>query len=184
MPRSRRFKILETAIKKYKAPVTTPGTAFFRYDQFQKGLTEYNVNGQARGDDELQSLVPFGLGDGTNKLIIQVSGRVTDPNIGANALSRSELGLSSPVAADDYNENFIPAKIIVKQVGASTTATSQITGVPYKKVAGESFTFPFGRKTATDRLFDRQLALYNIVEAAEGKFSTTFTPERMYGSGG
>ena len=112
MGRQKRFKILKTAIKKYKAPVSTPGTAFYKYDQFQKGLATYNVDGQARGDDELKSIVPFGLGSGTEKLVVQVSGRITDTSIGANALSVAELGLSTPVAADDYNENFIPAKII------------------------------------------------------------------------
>lgn len=184
MGRNRRFKILETAIKKYKAPVTTPGNAFYKYDQFQKGLATYDVDGTERGDDELQSIIPFGLGDGTEKLVIQVSGRVTDTSIAANALTKAELGLAAPVAADDYNENFMPAKIIVKAQGAKADKVSQITGVTYKKVAGNSFTFPFGRKAATDRLFDRQLALYNLIEAAEGKFSVTFAPERMYGSGG
>ncbi len=28
MPRGKRFKILKTAIRKYKAPVTVPGTPF------------------------------------------------------------------------------------------------------------------------------------------------------------
>lgn len=185
MGRNQRFKILKTAIKKYKAPVTDPTTAFFKYDQFEKGKANYKVDGQERGDDELVSLVPFGFGEGTDKLVIQVSGRLTDQAISANALTRAELGLSAVVAADDYNENFIPAKIVVKlQTGTDKDNVSQITGVPYTKVLGDSYTFPFGRKTATDRLFDRQLALYNIVEAAAGKFSVTFKPERMYGSGG
>lgn len=179
---ARRFKILETAIRKYKAPVSTPGTAFYKYDQFRKGLVDFNVDGQARGDDEFRALTPFGLGDGTEKLAVQVSGRLTDTNISGNALSATELGLTA-VTNENYERDFIPAKIIVKKLGAGSPQTSQITGVSYTKIAGDSFTFPYGRKTATDRQFDRQRALYNLIEASTEKFSATFTPERMRGAG-
>lgn len=181
MGRVQRFKILKTAISKYGAPVETAGNAFYKFNQYRLGKANLEIAGTERGDDEIKSLTPFGT-DGDDKYVIQLSGRGTDTNLSANALSLSELGLAAASGDDVYNENFIPAKIKVKKNGTKTKKhPSKITGTPYTKVAGSVFTFPFGRKATTDRALERQAALYRLVENAEGNYSVTFTPERMYG---
>lgn len=183
MIRNKRFKVLKTAIKKYKAPITDPTTAFYHYDRFQRGIAEYNVDGTARGENLFRLIDPFGANPASDPYRVSLSGRASNDAISGAGLSELELGLA-PIP-DDANfivsRNYIPAKIVVKTITSSgIDRTSQITRTPYKRQAGSSITLPFGRQTDSDRLFERQAALTRLVEAAPGRKSVTFKPERLY----
>lgn len=184
MARNKRFKILKTAIKKYKAPVTDPTSAFYHYDRFQKGLADYKVNGTNRGEDIFRLIDPFGASTTADPYRIKLTGRATTANITAVGLSELELGLAPIPDNGNFtvSRNFIPAKIIAKSISGTgeDPEISQITKEPYKRQRGSTITLPFGRIVDADRFFERQLALARTVEAAPGKQSVTFKPERLY----
>ena len=186
MGRIKRFSILKTAIKKYKADTATTGTAFYKYDQFIKGLSSYTVEGQARGKSQRYKIEPFGIASTGQDFAIMGSGRITDSNLSTHGLSLTELGLAALAETDSafMDANYVPAKIIVKKLGAATPIDSKITGISYKKRPGESYTFPFGRKASTDNMFERMGALSTLVKATTGDFGITFKPERLFGTTG
>lgn len=189
MGRSKRFKILKTAIKKYQAPVTTVGTPFYKFDQFQKGLADYHPDQPARGKSEERKAKPFAEVAAADPYIISGSStRSLETSIAQTGFTLTDLAVSDVAAADvvQGNPNYIPAKIIVFVGGtASTTVTAvenKVTGTAYKRKTGTSYTLPFGQgATPGTSLLNAMGYLSNKADDA-GK-SVTFTPERFYGTG-
>lgn len=192
MARSKRFKILKTAISKYKAPVSTPGTAFYVFDRFQKGLTDYHPNQPARGEVQDWKAKPFGVPSSETILtkIKRASTRSLATDLGQTGLVLTDLAVSQVEATDNVSDdsNYIPAKAIVFSGTTGVTNVSasdnKVTGVPYKRRNGSSFTLPFGQgNTPGTHMTIAMGYIADKIDEATGNKTVTFKPERFYGSG-
>lgn len=189
MPRGKRFKILKTAIRKYKAPVTVPGTPFYKFDQFDKGLVDFHPDQPDRGKSEERKCKAFAEISTADPYIINGSStRALETGIAATGFNLNDLAVSDVAAADvvSDNPNFIPAKVIVfVGTGATTNVTAaenKVTGTAYKRKTGASYTLPFGQgATPGTSVLIAMGYLSNKADAA-GK-GVTFKPERFYGNG-
>ncbi len=67
----------------------------------------------------------------------------------------------------DYNENgsFVPAKVVVKAKGNTTSETSDITGRKYQKNSNPSYTIPLGQTTAVKHF---QAAVQGLLDSTIG----------------
>lgn len=190
MPRGKRFKILETAIKKYQAPIGAAGTPFYKYDQFKKGLADYHPSMPEQEPVKRRKAKPFGAATASVPYVISRSStRALATNIGATGFSLNDLAVSDLAAADDVvdSPNYVPAKMVVfAATGTITTVTAsenKVTGTAYKRKAGASYTLPFGQgATPGTSLIVAMGYLSDKAENLTNK-SVTFKPERFYGKG-
>lgn len=190
-----RFRRYEFALKTLRsvagAGATTgvvnapPGSVLERYQQYKSGST---VPSYPRADTSLPggfitvSIVPFGFGE-DNPTIVELSQRAS----GQYALfgGVANLGITTTLPDDAIaRAGYIPAKATVfAGSGTTTNGTSQITGVPYKKRNGESYTAPFGAvgTGAAAREYPRRQAIATAVAAGGGNRTVTFQPEQLKG---
>lgn len=186
---AKRFKILETAIKKYKAPVNVSGTPFFKYDQFQKGLTDFHPDQPDRGKSENRILTPFAVPSTEAPYrLTRTSTRAVETSLGLTGFTLGDLALANESASVEVNSNreYIPAKVTVfVGTGATTNVSAtenKVTGTPYKRKVGTSFTLPFGQGATPGTTVLNAMGYLSNKADSTGK-SVTFKPERFYGSG-
>lgn len=98
--------------------------------------------------------------DGVNVLATFIN------NAATNAELLTTIGSKQPVS----NTGFKPAKVVYfrNTTRSVTVATSDITGRKYLKYAGDTYTAPFGRKTATDDQNDCFNAIKGLILAQTG----------------
>lgn len=135
---------------------------------------------QDTGQRRPAGIRPFGRAfDDANKYFVGMSGRTSTAlsSLGGNEL----YGIESE-ALDGYikRTGFVPAKahLAVRLSNSVAVPGSQnrITGQPYKKSTGESYTIPFGRKNNAVGPFDRQ---DEILANRTETHVVTFTPEKL-----
>lgn len=189
MGRNKRFKILRTAIRKYKAPVSTPGTPFYVFDQFDKGLADFHPEQPDRGAQEERKAKPFAVPATSDPYVIQRSStRALETGLASTGLSLADLAVSDVLAADTVtdNPNYIPAKIVVFNPTGTTrdvsAAQNKVTGTPYKRRNGSSYTLPFGQGATPGTTLLVAMGYLSDKADAAGK-TVTFKPERFYGNG-
>lgn len=192
MGKTRRFKILDTAIRKYKAPVSTAGTPFYVYDRFTKGLNDFHPVQPERGESTEWKLKPFGVPSTESVLTVlkRASTRALSTELQSTGLALTDLSVSVVQASNTVFDDptFQPAKIIVFDAEATTTnvtaAQNKVTGTAYKRRNGKSYTLPFGQGTTPGATVTAAMAyLARKVDAATGRKTVTFKPERFYGTG-
>lgn len=152
------------------------GTAITAFQAFRNGTSNYSTTSVDRGSDATTAIQAFGFG--TSKVIqVSYSGR-SGGNLTGAGVSAALLGHQAATDAE-FVAGFQAAKATVfVGTGTGAQATSKITGLPYKKRAGESYTFPFGKTTATDGEFERQSAIFTAVEGNVNR-SVTFRAEKL-----
>lgn len=191
MGRGKRFKVLETAIKKYKAPTNIAGTPFAIYTKFKAGEADYHPSQPSRGDSEERKLKAFGAPVAEDPYVISgASTRALNTSIASTGLALADLALSNVAAADTVqdNPNFIPAKVVVF-VRSGTTSTpvaataNKVTGTAYKRRGGASYTLPFGQGATPGTTVVVAMGYLATKAGAGVGRSTTFKPERFYGNG-
>jgi hypothetical protein len=119
-----------------------------------------------RAPSQQAYLVPFSLNLETDEVVAVTANRdgYTQLANAVNQGAKSEVlnALGSKTVADVGR--FRPARVNVFQnaTKTKTTPNSRFTGKPYLKYAGDSYSCPFGRKAAADRLQDS----FGIIRAA------------------
>lgn len=123
---------------------------------------------------------PFGLAiDPDNEFDVGISGRVNTEisGLGGAALYGLEI---ADLTGYTRRPGFVPAKAILAARLATSRAVpgtqNRITGQPYKRRTGETYTIPFGRKTATSTEFETQ---DEIITDRAATHALTFTPEKL-----
>ena len=133
------------------------GADLTAYKAFRRGDTKINAKNVKRGPSVRKILCPFFLQGFNNFISIKVSGRAFGA-LTTIGVTDNQLGLQdtpSPIPAGTAVrkvKSYSPAKIIAfvpTQGGTETTPKSTITGLEYNKIAGESFTIPFGKRDAS-----------------------------------
>lgn len=166
------------------APAAPVGSALAEYEKFTARKKFINIT---RTADSLQkSLIevgvqPFGLAAvAANQTITQMSQRVQPfmTTFGLTAALNHQ-----PVATSTRRGGFIPAKAVIKDVGATAAATpktSQITGIPYKTRGGKSYTFPFGAGAGDEATeFGARAAIAAALQGTRPAASVSFKGEDM-----
>lgn len=169
----RRFNNMLYAQNRLKAA----GGALDAFKAFRNGTSNYSTTAVERGPSVAVGIEAFGFAAGT-VVSCRFSGRA---NTGMDGTGVTGAVAGHKALADATSmRGFIPAKAIIYiGTGAGTEVNSKITGLPYKKRNGESFTIPYGRVAATDTEFERQKALLSAVEATVSR-SVSFKPEKLY----
>lgn len=131
--------------------------------------------GTARGTSSRITLTPFGFDPGTGtKVITKVSER-------ANNLLSGALGshiTATIAAADQSRPGFIPARIVVFQgTGSTVVRTSEITGLPYLRRNGTSYTHAFGAATATEKEIEALNDITTAILAQNQNRTVSYKPE-------
>lgn len=191
MARVKRFKILRTAIRKYKAPVTA-GTPFGTFDAFDKGNSELSPTQPARGTVRLWKGKPFGVNNTSDPYLLnRPSTRSLVTALGSSGFTLTDLAVSAYELTDevDSSPNFVAARAVVKNLPAAgtdqtTTETSKITGLSYKRRKGETYTLPFCQDATAPGPNVADAMAYLSDKAADNNKGITFKPERFYGKGG
>lgn len=163
---------------------TLPATNKYRnYAEWKQNPDKRKLpagSAQDTGARKRAGVKPFGLAlDPQNQYDVGMSGRafglLTD--LGGTAL----YGLET-AALDDYSKRpgFRPAKAVLAVKRATSLAVpatdNRITGQPYKRRTGETYTVPFGRTTGNAFEFGAQEA---ILTAKSGTHAVTFIPEKL-----
>jgi hypothetical protein len=130
------------------------GVDITAYKAYRRGDTKINAKNVNRGPSVRRILSPFFREDFTDFVGTKISGRAFAA-MGTVGLTEAKLGLGeipSPIPTGTLIRKlrrFSPAKVIVflpEAGGTPTTPKSTITTLEYKKIPGESFTFPFGKR--------------------------------------
>lgn len=153
------------------------GESITAFRAFRNGTSNYTTTAVDRGSNVTTAIQAFGFGEATD-VIASYSGRAGGNLTGAG-VSAAIMGHKALTDAVSM-QGFTPANaVIFVGTGTGTDVNSKITGLPYKKRAGESYTIPFGKVTTTDGEFDRQVAIATAVEGQPNR-AVSFKPERIY----
>lgn len=146
--------------------------ALNRYVQYLTDIDRVpNVGGgRERSPTVVLSLEPFGFdiaaGTGVRATTTQRSRQVMQAGIGTRAIA------PAAGATNQRIPGFKAAKaVLFLGTGASTVATSQITGLRYLKYGGESYSHPFGRAAAGDAEYDAFSEIQTALGGANRRIS-------------
>jgi hypothetical protein len=188
----KRFNNLDAALKYLRktgtgdtgeAPDAPAGSQLAQYQKYKGGKIAVTYTRAAGSNpkaiDEL-IVKPFALGGGTGETALVGVSRRAKEKIGETGVALGDLNATEPTASNSANRifGFSPAKAVVN-ISATTTTnpTSKITGRPYKKRASESYTFPFGRASATDTYAGRKEIILARVSAGDNNRGVSFDAE-------
>jgi hypothetical protein len=125
------------------------------------------------------SLVPFCVNGYTTRYIATMSGR-SYTAIGNVGLSEAKLNIdgTTDASAGRKQKGFKPAQAhIFVPTGATSTPISQIIKLEYKRIAGSSYTMPFGKQNVAGQQSELDMRGYIYATAAKEKRSVSFTVE-------
>lgn len=186
----KRFKILEGALDYLRtpgdddnpdAPLNTP---LRQYQEWRKGTRNVSYT---RRDDSLPgeindaSLIPFFFTyEEANRILVPISQRAQNETVMNPFLTAANVDTGDTQPARRYR-NFIPAKVTVSVLNAQLNdpnAVSQLTGVTYKKLGKESYTIPYGAKSATTREADVRADIRAAVPEGQN-YTLVFESEKI-----
>ncbi|MEG4133246.1 hypothetical protein QUA41_30585 [Microcoleus sp. Pol11C1] len=129
------------------------GADLTAYKAFRRGDTKIDAKNVARGPSVRKVLSPFFDESFTALVSVKISGRAFAA-LGSTGVSQTNLGLDDipsplPVGTTLRKlKRYSPAKMIafIPTAAPPTTPKSTITTLEYKKIAGESFTLPIGKR--------------------------------------
>lgn len=187
---SKRFTRLEAALKYIRPPRGTAvedapaGTALRLYQDWKAGkrVIEYTRDEGSNPDRILKVAVnPFGYpaADG-NLAIVPISQRASLSAVGAAIQTAANIEENIDLGAQELT-GFIPAKATIFAGSGTTTLVangSEITGIPYRKRNGASFTIPYGRSVG----MPTEIEVRNAIKAAlvaSPNATVSFKSERL-----
>lgn len=181
---AKRFNNLKAALKSLQSPTGTsdnepPANSILKnYKDFRDGKSDVSYpreDSSKPGSLVNKQIDPFGYTLGDQPTIVSVSDRALT-SIGSAILTAAN---QSDVTDGAKVIGFVPAKatIFKKETNqVDTEVTSQITGVKYNPVEGNSFTIPFGQKTGS---ITQSAVRADIISAKTGTDKVSFTSERL-----
>lgn len=191
---AKRFNNLDTALKYLRPPGATDGaespdaptgSQLRQYQDFKSGkrvVSYIRSTGSNPGDIKSAALKPFALPSAnTTSYLAEISNRALT-NIGTAGLTTDILNIdTTPEGTANLVKviGFTPARAVVTNVTGTTGSptTSKITGASYKKKAGASYSFPFGRSTDDPSYSEVKAAITGAVAGAGGNKGVSFKPE-------
>lgn len=189
---ARRNKILRKSLRYLQNPSGSTqneppaGSILANYKNYVAGVSLPNYpRPEASKPGELLDVAinpffsPLGTAD-ENKIAVKLSKRSNDATGVDSVQVACNIDASVPAGVLP-NRDFDPAKVTVFVAGATPTTsleTSQITGIQYRAVNGDSYTFPYGQ--ATGELYEQDVRA-TILTAIQGIAGArgSFTPERL-----
>lgn len=181
----KRFKTLNAALKKWlkttvdAAPTIPPNTPIEFFSKVQSGETvvKYDANTWPKKVSVKKLYVaPFYMGD----LDIQHSHPGSERATGLSANTAFVTACDLNLVGDKAKfapPGFIAARATASLLsGTATEKPSKYTGVKYNSKSNDSYTLPFGLKTATDKLGER-IAAINTAAIAIAGWQCAFKPE-------
>lgn len=164
-------------------PATGPLKEYNDWRTGVKTVTYTRTADSKTGGFNVVGVDAFAFSDAAlQKILTTISKRADDQKdtvLGTTGAGALQLKTTLDNYIDRYG--FIPAKAIVfvpDATQADTLKPSEITGVRYNPREGKSYTYPFGRSSATDGEADRAAAIQSALITA-GSRSVSFTPERV-----
>lgn len=160
--RKRRFSRLNEMYRAARGEVENAAPELKNYGDFLKGVRKIKQTQVVSSADRRRygvAIVPFnvyisGTPDATDRLIASITKYSNDGRKStAVGLSDADLGYESIDESTGDNPAFYPALIrfFVKTSAGTAPGSkvSDITGTPYTRFAGKSFSVPFGRTSDT-----------------------------------
>lgn len=190
---AKRFNNLDAALRYLRPPASGDdgvvpdapiGTPLRKYQDWKAGKVDIDYPRAASsnpGSFDRIGIKPFALpAASTVEYVTTVSVRAQG-QYALFGLSVAELGIEVPDVDDLVAKGYKPAKASCKNITGTTatTATSKLTGIPYKAKADASYSFPFGRTSGNPTYSDQKAAIIAAVAAAAGNKSVSFTPEKF-----
>jgi len=191
----KRFNNLDAALKYLRPPGATDGaespdaptgSQLRQYQDYKAGkrvITYTRATTSNPGDIKSAALKPFSLpAASTANYLVDISNRALT-NIGTAGLTADVLNIDTTTEGTTNVSKvygFTPARAIVKNVtgtGAGTPTPSKITGASYKKKAGASYSYPFGRSTDDPSYSEVKAAITNAIANSGGNKGVSFKPE-------
>jgi hypothetical protein len=180
---AKRFNNLDKALKYLQSPTgggnnePPAGSVLANYKEFKTGQSDvsYPVDTNSLPGELLQrQLLPFGAEAADTPAIVTFSSR-SQAALGTAFETAAKL---SEVSNGVQYQGFFPAqaRIFRTTTTGTTNATSQITGIPYKKKSGRNYTLPFG-KDGTDTV-EKTVRAKIIAESTESD-SISFDSEEF-----
>lgn len=187
----KRFSRLKYALRAIQDPTSdasanTPPTNSIldNYNEFATGSRQVSYprdSDSFQGETNIIGVVPFGL-ELSQANIVRVG-------IGKRALDYiTAQTLTTPAGIETNQElavlelkGYTPAKAIVFVQAATQPTqpeTSQITGIPYKKTEGVSYTVPYGQSTGTTKELAVRASIQTTVSNI-ARASVSFKSEKL-----
>lgn len=181
----KRFSQLEYFIKQAKAMSITIDTDdnIKAYKEYKRGTsTTYKTTAVNKLASRPVTLLPFCTIELTARYAIKMSGR-SFSSMTQNGITAAKLNIDATVgtgnAGGTKNRAFAPAKaVLFVGTGTVTTPKSGITLLEYKKRAGASYTYPFGRGTTENQDNYPQMCGILLSDLGVGNRTVSFKPER------
>ncbi|HYX13402.1 MAG TPA: hypothetical protein VE944_03365 [Nostoc sp.] len=190
---ARRFNNLDAALRYLRPPASGAdgiipdaplGTPLRKYQDWKAGKVDIDYPRSASsnpGTFERIGIKPFALPAASPIEYVTVISARAQGQYALFGLSVAELGIEIPDADDFIAKGYRPAKASCRNITGTTavTATSKLTGVPYKAKSDVGYSFPFGRTAGNPTYSEQKAAIIAAVAAAAGTKSVSFTPEKF-----
>lgn len=171
---------------KWAAKADLTGEALTKYKNYRAGSSEVTYNRSPEslaGELKLIYLNPFAVPAAEvweTRMSQRAFENIGDVLDGAGLLNHKNV--PTDLSEVRSSSKFRPAKAIITKAGSGyTSATSKVTGLPYKKRTGAStYTIPFGSAGGSNETSKYLAVCENIqaaVEAKARKNGVTFSPE-------
>lgn len=185
----KRFSRYQFALKANRGEAQA-GSPLDDYKTYKNGSRTVQYNRTAAmnpGGKTSYSGIPFG--ESTNLYYnFQIGSRTTGVIALVGGETTLKIQVTSALAPTDRvteTSKFSPAiAVVFKPTGATSTPSSRITGVSYRKRAGQSYSFPFCRGVTADNAApasfkSRAIAIQQQAVTGEGNANNTvsFKPE-------
>jgi hypothetical protein len=168
---ARRFSNIRQAPR-----LNTAFTAYRNWEDAQATRTPNIGGGVARGRSVPVQISPFGLDLAADeRILIKVTQR-------ARTFMSGGIGthVQAPTAAARRRAGFTPAKVVLfAGTGTSRVERSGITGLPYLKKGGESYSHGFGAATATEREYEAFNAVATALTDEGTNRTASYQPEKF-----
>lgn len=184
----KRFSKLKYGLTMLRSPNSTgdtpdapAGTVAKNFQDFAAGKKKLSYpRDEASKPGELLkiSVLPFYFGGAAGKETIVTQSRRGDEQGSMNGVQSACNQIAADPETHSVLRGFVPAKAVVFDFGTATTSTtSQITGIRYDKRNGNSFTFAYGASATENAEGNVRADILTAVDAI-GTASVSFTSEK------
>lgn len=153
------------------------------YRSYRRGTsTTYKTTPVNRLASRPFTLLPFCTVEDTSRYVSKMSGR-SFASMSQNNVTDAKLNIDTTPGSTNLggtkNKDFAAAKaVLFVATGTNTTPKSGITLIEYKKRAGSSFTYPFGRGLEATQATYPQMCGRLLSDLGVGNRNVSFKPER------
>lgn len=191
---TKRFKVLDKALKYCRvgtgtSAVSTPpaGSPLEQFQKYKDGAiqpdyAQFRSDSSNPGEISRTTIAPFGYPPAqSTRFKVPFSNRTKTRQSVASLLTACNLDSTQTIldAAQEVT-GFIPAKAtIFIPTSSTTTRTSELTGIQYERIGGESYTFPYGRSSSTEYESEVRAAVAIAAQAINDKYTVSYSPEKI-----